>query len=75
MSARDIVGKLTDAQKRALLGAKPTPDGTKYWLGRTRIDTHGILHGLGLVDYHSAPARLTPLGHAVRYLLDEQVSA
>lgn len=71
MTSAEIARKLTAAQKRAVLGAKPTPDGTKYWLGRTHGNTHTVLYSLGLVDYHAAPARLTPLGHAVLYQLTE----
>lgn len=62
-TAREVAGKLTKAQREALLRAG------KDKLLQSQSD-RGTLTGL-LTDYSFRPARLTPLGQQVRALLQE----
>jgi hypothetical protein len=65
-----LAAKLTDAQRAAILNAKPAVSATTFWYGRTR--SIAALHRKGLADYPQAPARLTGLAVVLRSKLSER---
>jgi hypothetical protein len=70
----DMAGKLTEAQRKAILAARQGAREKQPWIniGMARVTTVSALREAGIVDYHEPPARLTPLGLAVRAHLSEQ---
>lgn len=62
----DLAGRLTEAQRRAVLGARGYP---ASYLDDTPPVTLARLSRLGITDGRTS--RLTPLGLAVKHLLEQ----
>lgn len=71
-----VIAGLTKAQVAAMLAAKQGAREKQPWIniGMARATTAAALNRSGLIDYHDLPARLTPLGLAVRAQLQSEGS-
>ena len=67
LGVEEIVAKLTEAQRRAVLGKRRLDSGPGMWPLRSSLRELGLIEGFG--------ANPTPLWHAVRAYLQAQTQS
>ena len=69
--AREIAGRLSKAQREAILATRPNSFGS-YWLEKAGAGTIRALNAAYLTEDEVRPTRLSEKGLAVRTILQEQ---